>query len=74
VLQYWEPAKWVAKLRATKKGNDRLLFRTRMQAGHGGASGRYRRYEDQAFEGVQKSTASDDIHSVMSPRCTSKRS
>ena len=48
-VQYWEPAKWVAKLRAEKTGDDRLLFKTRMQAGHGGASGRYRRYRDQAL-------------------------
>jgi oligopeptidase B len=40
-VQYWEPAKWVAKLRATKT-NDKLLFLdTNMDAGHGGASGRF---------------------------------
>jgi oligopeptidase B len=49
-VQYWEPAKWVARLRATKTGDDRLLFKTEMAAGHGGASGRYRRYEDIAFQ------------------------
>jgi oligopeptidase B len=48
-VQYWEPAKWVAKLRAMKTGDDLLLFKTEMEAGHGGASGRYRRYEDQAL-------------------------
>ncbi len=48
-VQYWEPAKWVAKLRATKTGEGTLYFKTEMQAGHGGASGRYRRYEDQAL-------------------------
>ena len=48
-VQYWEPAKWVAKLRATKTGDEELLFKTTMQAGHGGASGRYKRYEDQAL-------------------------
>ncbi|HEU4559499.1 MAG TPA: S9 family peptidase [Longimicrobium sp.] len=38
---YWEPAKWVALLRATKTDNNPLLLRTNMGAGHGGASGRY---------------------------------
>jgi oligopeptidase B len=40
-VQYWEPAKWIAKLRATKQGNDLLLLDTNMKAGHGGASGRF---------------------------------
>jgi oligopeptidase B len=38
---YWEPAKWVAKLRANKTDTNTLLLRTNMGAGHGGASGRY---------------------------------
>ena len=49
-VQYWEPAKWVAKLRATKTDGNRLLLKTDMGAGHGGASGRYRRYRETAFE------------------------
>jgi oligopeptidase B len=49
-VQYWEPAKWVAKLRATKIDANRLLLKTDMDAGHGGASGRYRRYRETAFE------------------------
>jgi oligopeptidase B len=49
-VQYWEPAKWVAKLRALKTDANLLLMKTRMQAGHGGASGRYDRYRDVAFE------------------------
>jgi oligopeptidase B len=49
-VQYWEPAKWVAKLRATKSGNSRLLLKTNMDAGHHGASGRYRRHQETAFD------------------------
>ena len=49
-VQYWEPAKWVAKLRATKTDDNRLLLKTHMDAGHGGGSGRDRAYEELAFE------------------------
>jgi oligopeptidase B len=48
-VQYWEPAKWVAKLRATKTDQNCLNLRTKMDAGHGGVSGRYKRYEETAF-------------------------
>ena len=48
-VQYWEPAKWVAKLRALKTDNHRLLLKTNMDAGHGGASGRFKRYEETAM-------------------------
>ncbi len=48
-VQYWEPAKWVAKLRATKADDNLLLMKTNMEAGHGGASGRYKRYRETAF-------------------------
>ncbi|MGD2152534.1 MAG: prolyl oligopeptidase family serine peptidase, partial [Gemmatimonadales bacterium] len=49
-VQYFEPAKWVAKLRALKTDDNRLLLKTNMEAGHGGASGRYQRYRDVAFQ------------------------
>ena len=45
-VQYYEPAKWVARLRATKTGDQPLLFRTTIAAGHGGKSGRYQQYAD----------------------------
>jgi oligopeptidase B len=47
---YWEPAKWVAKLRATKLDQNPLILRINLDAGHGGASGRYGELEDVAFE------------------------
>jgi oligopeptidase B len=49
-VQYWEPAKWVAKLRATATGTAPLLFKTNMEAGHGGKSGRFQRYRETAEE------------------------
>ncbi|MGH7539754.1 MAG: S9 family peptidase, partial [Gemmatimonadota bacterium] len=49
-VQYFEPAKWVAKLRALKTDDDLLLLKTNMEAGHGGASGRYRRYREIALD------------------------
>ena len=49
-VQYWEPAKWVAKLRSLKTDKNRLLLRTNMDAGHGGQSGRFRRYRETALE------------------------
>ncbi|MCH2449399.1 MAG: S9 family peptidase [Gracilimonas sp.] len=49
-VQYWEPAKWVAKLRDKKAGDNALLLKTNMKAGHGGASGRFERYRQTALE------------------------
>jgi oligopeptidase B len=48
-VQYWEPAKWVAKLREYKTDNNLLLLKTDMQAGHSGKTGRYRSLEDTAL-------------------------
>ena len=48
-VQYWEAAKWVAKLRATKTDDHRLLLKTDMNSGHGGPSGRYNSYEETAL-------------------------
>lgn len=47
-VQYWEPAKYVARLRDVDTGNGPVVFRTNMEAGHGGKSGRFRRFREQA--------------------------
>jgi oligopeptidase B len=47
-VQYYEPAKWVAKLRAMKTDDNPLVFRINMEAGHGGKSGRFRKFHDTA--------------------------
>lgn len=49
-VQYWEPAKWVAKLRTMKTDENLLILRTEMEQGHGGASGRYEHLREIAFE------------------------
>lgn len=46
---YWEPAKWVAKLREVKTDTNQILFKTTMEGGHGGASGRYGALKERAF-------------------------
>ncbi|RZM30753.1 MAG: S9 family peptidase, partial [Sphingomonas sp.] len=47
-VQYYEPAKWVAKLREMKTDHNPLLFRVNMEAGHGGKSGRFERFRQNA--------------------------
>lgn len=49
-VQYWEPTKWVAKLRALKTDNHFLLLHTNMEAGHGGASGRFNALKELALD------------------------
>ena len=49
-VQYWEPAKWVAKLRVFKTNNNQLYLDTNMEAGHGGASGRFEAIKEIAKE------------------------
>ncbi|MFZ4543155.1 MAG: S9 family peptidase [Saprospiraceae bacterium] len=49
-VQYWEPAKWVAKLRALKLDKQPLLLHCNMDTGHGGASGRYEMFKEVAME------------------------
>jgi oligopeptidase B len=48
-VSYWEPAKWVAKLRTMKTDSNRLLLKTEMGAGHGGPSGRYDAWKEEAL-------------------------
>nr|WP_249157879.1 S9 family peptidase [Bradyrhizobium sp. KB893862 SZCCT0404] len=48
-VTYWEPAKWIARLRATMSGGGPVLLRTNMGAGHGGASGRFDRLDEVAI-------------------------
>ena len=49
-VMYWEPAKYVAKLRTLKTDGNPLLLKTNMAAGHGGASGRYDALREVAFD------------------------
>jgi oligopeptidase B len=49
-VQYWEPAKWVARLRDMKTGNNLLLLHSNMDTGHGGASGRFKHHRETALE------------------------
>jgi oligopeptidase B len=49
-VQYWEPAKWVAKLRETKTDTNKVYLRTNMETGHGGTTGRFKVYKEIAQE------------------------
>lgn len=49
-VQYWEPAKWVARLRSQNKNTSQLYLKTNMEAGHGGASGRFEALKEEASE------------------------
>ena len=49
-VQYWEPAKWVARLREVKTDDNALLLLTNLEFGHGGASGRFEKYKETALE------------------------
>jgi oligopeptidase B len=49
-VMYWEPAKYVARLRALKTDTNPLLLHVNMSAGHGGSSGRYDKYKETAFD------------------------
>ena len=49
-VQYYEPAKWVARLRARKTDSNPLIFSVDMSAGHSGQAGRYQQYRDTALE------------------------
>jgi oligopeptidase B len=49
-VQYWEPAKWIAKLREYKTDDNKLIMHCDMEVGHGGASGRFERYKRSALE------------------------
>ncbi len=49
-VMYWEPAKYVAKVRALKTDHNMLILKTNMGAGHGSASGRYDRLKETAFD------------------------
>ena len=49
-VQYWEPAKWIAKLRDYHQGDNVIMMECNMDVGHGGASGRFQRFKEYAME------------------------
>jgi oligopeptidase B len=49
-VQYWEPAKWTARLRKFNTADTYILLKTDMESGHGGKSGRFQQLEEAAFE------------------------
>ena len=75
-VTYWEPAKWVARLRALKTNDNLLLLRTNMEAGHAGASGRFERLKEVALayafalKVAGRSAASSDVILRRSPKAS----
>ena len=70
-VTYWEPAKWVARLRALKTGDAPVLLKTEMTAGHGGASGRFERLRDSALcQAFAIKCAAPECASPDQPPCT----
>ncbi|MGN6548599.1 MAG: prolyl oligopeptidase family serine peptidase, partial [Pararhizobium sp.] len=70
-VTYWEPAKWIARLREKTTGDAPILFKTNMDAGHGGASGRFQRLEEIAYEyafALKVSGKALGARSVVAPR------
>ncbi len=67
-VTYWEPAKWVARLRATMTGGGPILLKTNMDAGHGGASGRFDRLGEVAMQQAFALAAASDAFSGASRR------
>src|SRR3546814_10496445 len=63
-VQYWEPAKYVAKLRDLDTGDGTIVLRTNMDAGHGGKSGRFRRYRELA-EMYRSEEHTSELQSLM---------
>lgn len=59
-VSYWEPAKWIARLRTLNTGDGMLLLKTELDSGHGGASGRFERLKEVAFEYAFLLKAVDD--------------
>jgi len=63
-VTYWEPAKWVARLRALKTNGNPLFLKTNMGAGHGGASGRFERIKETALTQVFAIWVAGDMNFV----------
>ncbi|WP_281615390.1 S9 family peptidase [Flammeovirga sp. SubArs3] len=65
-VQYWEPTKWVAKLRQESTSENYIMLKTNMEAGHSGASGRFQRFKEVAFEyaTIFALVAPDQLHAI----------
>ena len=66
-VTYWEPAKWVARLRQHKTDDNLLVFRTNMEAGHGGAAGRFDRLKEVALAYAFAVTIAGKSEAVTAP-------